>query len=331
MADVTLLDLVSLNNADPIIGLVESAVYSYPELSILDAIPHPGTTFEVGQRTALPQAQFAQVGAGVPTSKSTFSITRKEMFLMNNQLEVPLDYISAQTKSVGDILSIEAEGILNQSFYHITQQLYYGNTGTYGGTGYLADPLGFPGYCQIINGDANYQLAAGGASGSSTSVYLVSAHEKGVSLAVGKDGNMQMLPWSPQQIIVSGSGKTANKTMAMVSAFMGWFGMTAASPNSVWRYKGFDGVTLPTLGNSLSGTSVTDGYIASLLELVPTQYRKNLHLFLNRHGAAQLQRSRSSLGYQTADTAGAGAFPGLPTSSNGIPITITEAITSTET
>ncbi len=142
---------------------------------------------------------------------------------------------------------------------------------------------------------------------------------------------MQLLPWTQQQINVSGSGSTAKKTMAMVSSFIGWFGMTAANTYSVWRYKGFDGATLPTLGNSLSGTNITDGYIAKLLALVPLQYRKNLHIFINRSGAQQLQTTRSSLGYQPGGSAGGPAFPGLPDSSNGIPITITEAITTTET
>lgn len=330
MAVLNLLDLANLNNADSIIGLVESAIWDNAELAVLPAIPHPGTSFQVGRRTALPQAQFAQVGAGVATSKSTFVLENKTMFLMNNQLEVPLDYISAQTRSVGDILSIEAEGIINAAFFHLCQQLYYGNAGTYGGTNYAADSLGFPGYCQIIGNDTNFLLSAAGASGSSTSVYLVACHEKGVSLAVGKDGNMQLLPWTQQQISVSGSGYAAKKTMAMVSAFIGFFGMTAANTYSVWRYKGFDGTSLPTQGNSLSGKSVTDGYLAQLLALVPLQYRKNLHFFMNRNAAQQLQTTRSSLGYQPAGNAGGPAFPGLPDSSCGFPITITEAITQTE-
>lgn len=333
MAALTLLDLASLNNADPIIGLVESAVWSYPELAILPAVPHPGTSFQVGRRTVLPTAQFAQVGAGVPGSKSTFVLENKEMYLLNSQLIVPLDYLTAQTRAVGDILAIEAKGITDQSFYHITQQLYYGNSGTYGGTAYTPDPNGFLGYCQILGSDSNFVLNAGGASGSSTSLYLVSCHEQGVSLSVGKDGNMQLLPWTQQQITIGpgANDTTTNVTMAMVSAFMGWFGMTAANTYSVWRYKGFDGTTLPTLGNSLSGKSITDGYIAQLLALVPLQYRKNLHIFMNRNGAQQLQTTRSSLGYQPAGESGGPAFPGLPMSSNGIPICITEAITMTET
>ncbi len=116
MADLNLLDLASLNNADPIIGLVESAVFSYPELSVLPAVPHAGTSFQVGRRTVLPKSQFAQVGAGVTTSKSTFTMENKEMYLMNNQLEVPLDYLTAQTRAVGDILAIESKGLLDQSF-----------------------------------------------------------------------------------------------------------------------------------------------------------------------------------------------------------------------
>jgi hypothetical protein len=315
MPDVSLLDLVALNNADPIIGLVESAVFSYPELALLDAVPHPGTSYKVGRRTVLPQSQFARVGAGVPTSKSTFVLENKEMFLMNNQLEVPLDYIIAQTRSVGDILSIESKGQMDSAFFHLTQQLYYGNRGSLGGTGYVNDPLGFPGYTQIINGDANFEISAGGASGSSTSCYMLSCHEKGCSLAVGNEGSFNLTQWVQQQIAMAGG----NKNQAMVAALIGFFGNSVANEYSVWRIRNID-----------AAHPLTDALISQLLALVPIQYRINLKLLVNRSGSQSLQQSRTAITQQPADASGTVGWSPEPEFSNKIPITVTEAITNTE-
>jgi hypothetical protein len=317
MPDISLLDLVALNNGDSVIGLVESAVYSYPELGILDAVPHPGTGFDVCRRTAIPNVAFSNSGQGSVPTKSTYVLEHKPMFLMEPQLQVPMSIIAAQKKSVGDILTLEADGVMNSAFFHLCQQFYYGNSRSvsYGGSGYASDALGFPGYCDMIFGDTNFEISAGGASGASTSVYLVCCHEKGASLAVGNEGSMNILPWVQQQIALS----NGNVTQAMVSAFMGWFGLTLANEWTVWRVKGID-ATHP----------LTDALIAQVLALVPVQYRINMHLFLNRFASYSLQKSRTSVTQQPAGADGAVGWSPEPEFSNKIPITVTEAITNTE-
>lgn len=317
MANLNLLDLVALNNGDAVIGLVESAVFSYPELGILDAVPHPGTGYDVCRRTVLPVTQFSNSGQGnVPTS-SVYVMEHKPMFLMEPQLQVPMSIIAAQKKSVGDVLTLESDGVMNSAFFHLCQQLYYGNSRTagYGGSGYISDPLGYAGYCDMIYGDTNFEISAGGASGQSTSAYLVCCHEKGASLAVGNEGSMNILPWVQQQVALSGG----NVTQAMCSAFMGWFGLSLANEWTVWRVKGID-----------STHALTDNLISQIVELIPVQYRINMHLFLNRKGSQSLQNSRTSIAQQPANAAGMPGWSPAPNSSNDIPITITEAITNTE-
>jgi len=316
-----LLSLVALNNGDSVTGLVESSIWSYPELSILDAVPHPGTGFDVARRTALPTVAFSPSGQGnVPTS-STFVLEHKPMFLMEPQMLVPMSVIAAQKKPVGDILSIEADGVMKSAFYHLCQALYYGNSKNagYGGTAYLSDVYGYPGYCDLIFGDTNFEISAGGANGASTSCYLVSCHVQGASLAVGNEGSMNILPWVQQQVTLS----NGNVTQAMVSAFMGWFGLTLANQYSVWRVKGID-----------ASHPLTDALISQLIELIPVQYRINLQLFINRFGSQSLQASRTTIAtgfsYQPGDAAGKPAWSPAPKASNDVPITVTEAITNTE-
>ncbi len=323
MADLTLLDLVTLNNADPVIGLVESAITSKPELSELPAVAHEGTYFNVARRTGLPTAQFAQVGAGVTPSKSTFKLDRKEMFLMNSLLEIPKDYVTAQNKRLEDILAIEAAGIIEASFYKLCQQMYYGTSTTLGGSAYTPDANGFDGFAQLTNSDTNdLEINLGGTAGSSTSAYIVACNEKQTSLAVGKDGQLTLTPWLEQLITISGSGNTVKKNMAYVSQMLGWFGLTFADQYSVWRVRNADGST--------AGKSINDKAISQAIALIPVNKRNNLKIFVNRNGAAQLQESRSAVGFQTADGAGKGAYAPQPTDSNGVPLIVTEAITNTE-
>lgn len=319
MPDLSLLDLVALNNGDAVTGLVESAVWSYPELAVLDAVPHPGTGFDVCRRTTLPTANFSASGAGNAPTKSIYVLEHKPMFLMEPQLQVPMSIIAAQKRSVGDVLTLESDGVMNAAFFHLCQQFYYGNSvsAAYGGSAYVADPNGYSGYCDMIFGDTNFEISAGGASGSSTSAYLVCCHEKGASLAVGNEGSMNILPWVQQQVSLS----NGNVTQAMCSAFMGWFGLTLANEWTVFRVKGCDGTAGHTLNDSL---------ISQIIELVPVQYRINMHLFINRNGSQQLQASRTSIAQQPANALGTPGWSPAPTSSNDIPITVTEAITNTE-
>lgn len=320
MPDLNLLDITRLNNADSVTGLVESAIWSAPELQIFPAVPREGTRFQVARRTILPPAQFALPGGGVPPSKSTIVLDNHEMFYMETELEVPMGIIAAQNRAVGDVLAIESEGTLNANFFKLTQQMYYGSkslTTQNGGAGSISDPLGYPGAIQIINGDTNYWLKQGGASGSCTSAFLFCLHEKGTHLSVGKDGNMTLMPWVQQQIAFA----NGNKTQAMVSAFLGWFGMSVVNQYSVYRISGLDGTT---------GNTLTDKLVSDLIALIPIQYRINMHIFTSRSGAKQLQESRTAIGFQTADAKGAGAYPPQPTDSNGVPIHVTEAILATE-
>lgn len=317
MSDLNLLDLVKLNNADPITGLVESAVWSKPELEFFPAVARPGINFQVARRTKLPTAQFAKPGAGVAPSKSTLVLDNHEMFYMNTQLEVPIGIIQGQNRAVGDILAIEADGTLNASFFKLCQQIWYGNKGSDAGSAYTPDPNGYPGAIQVIDEDEDYWIQKEGADGSSTSAFLVSLHEKGAHLSVGRDGNMTLLPWIQQQITLA----NGNKDQAMVSAFMGWFGFSVVNEFSVYRISGLDG----TNGNTLN-----DALISDLLAKIPTQYRINLHLFTSRAGATQLQKSRTAINYQPAGEGGSVAYPPAPTSSNDIPLHVTEAISSVE-
>ena len=307
----TLLDLAARSGSDPVIGLVESAISFAPEMGLIEALPKTGTSYKVTRRTALPATQFIQNGAGVTSSKSTYVQETKNMFPMLTNLAIPELTAEGADDTLGDFLAQEADGAVKSAFFHLAQQFYYGTSN---------DKYGFEGYVQLINGDANYEIDAGGASGSSTSAYLVAMHKQGVSLAVGKNGSMTFSPWAQQQMIVGGTQSSGYQTTpSWVSAFKGWFGLTVANLYSVYRVKHID----PT-------HPLTDALGNQLLANIPTQYRIGLKWFMNEFGSYSLQKARSSVGFQAAGATGNPGYAPAPTELAGQPIVVTGAIINTE-
>jgi len=320
MADLTLLDLAARTNSDPVIGLVESAVSYAPELQFLPALPKKGTTYRVTRRTALPTAQFTANGAGVPTSKSTYVQEVKSLYWLETQLEIPESIVQGSDDELGDIMAQEADGAVKNSLFHLAQQIYYGGlTSGQAPSGYTVDNYGFPGIVDLINGSATNQISAGGASGSSTSAYLVALGNDAASLAVGKDGAMTLDGWTKQQIITSGSGNSAKKTTAYTNAFKGWFGFTVANIYNVYRISNID-ATHP----------LTDKLANQLLSQIPTQFRNGLRWFINEVGSYSLQSARSSVGFQPAGSTGNPGYAPAPSELAGYPVTVTSTILNTE-
>ena len=317
----TLLDLAARSGSDPVIGLVESAISFAPELGFIEALPKEGTSYKVTRRTTLPTAQFVQHGQGVTTSKSTYVQETKDMFPMLVNLEIPTITAEGSGDQLGDFLAQEADGAVKNAFFHISQQMYYGGlTGSSVPSSFTVDNLGFEGFVSIINGDTAYEIDAGGASGSSTSAYLVAMHRQGVTLAVGKNGAMTMPPFVEQQVVSGGNSTSGfQKQPAYVSSFKGWFGLTIANKYSVYRVKHID-ATHP----------LTDALGNQLLANIPTQYRLGLRWFMNEFGSYSLQKARSSVGYQPAGSTGNPGYAPAPTELAGQPIVVTSAILNTE-
>ncbi len=307
----TLLDLAARAGSDAVIGLVESAISYAPEIAFYEALPKTGVTYKVTRRTALPVAQFVLHGQGVVTSKSVYVQETKDMYPLLVNLEVPELTAEGADDELGDFLAQEADGAVKQAFFHIAQQFYYGVAN---------DSYGFPGYVSLINGDTNYEIDAGGAANASTSAYLVAMHRQGVTLAVGKNGNMTFDPWKQQQVVTGGNATSGfQKAPAFVSAFKGWYGLTVANKYSVYRIKHID-ATHP----------LTDALGNQLLAKIPTQFRIGLRWFMNEIGSFSLQQARSAVGYQPAGSTGNPGYAPAPTELAGQPITVTSTILNTE-
>jgi len=127
-----------------------------------------------------------------------------------------------------------------------------------------------------------------------------------------------MPAWTKQAITSTGN----KQLMAYVSNISTWIGLGIGSATSVWRVAGI---------TKTAGADLTDVRGHHLISKVPLNRRQGLRWFMNRTAAFTLQASRKAIGQVIAGPGGTPAFAPYPTELAGIPITITDSITDTET
>ena len=320
MANLTLLDLITLQKNDPLTGLVEDVTTYAPEVSSIPVVVRPGITYYIAKRTALPTSGFRQVNAGIASSKSSYKKEVKEMFPIDCQVTVDELIVKGDDRSTGDILSHEAQGALQSTLITVGSQTYYGaaNDGSNGFVGLRAQMYG--------------TSSVGGTTNSSTA-YALWLNPHGVSYDVGKDGVIAMPPFQRQQIAApSGTGTI----FAWVSNISFYIGLAVKSNYSVW---GVTGITTHTTGssyvfpngaNTVYDQAFTDRAAASLVAQVPLVRRNGLTWFVNRQTHFLLQQSRTAVNFQTAGSAGTPAWSSRPEMCEGFPIIVTDSITNTE-
>jgi hypothetical protein len=320
MAYLTLRDVVARSQNDALIGLVDDVIYNSPEMELLPMLPKLGTSYRIGRVTGFPTAQFAQVSGGVTPSKSTFKQEIASLNFVDVQLQIAEAIIKAdEGNSLEDILTGESSRAMRAAFQLLGKQMYYGTS---------ADANGFLGLTSVIAGVTGYEIDASAgspnAAGSNSSAWLVRLEDDGVSMAVGKNGTIELSPWAKQQTVVSGTGNSQKVQTSYVSNFSGFFGLTVASQYAAWRIKNISSA----IGKANGGTTynLNDLLGNQLVAVVPQQYRRNLRWFMTRDALYSLQASRSSVGYQPAGAVGTPGFAPTPTELAGFPITVTDSL-----
>lgn len=321
MANLTLLDLITLQKNDPLTGLVEDVTTYAPEVSSIPVVTRPGITYYIAKRTALPSSGFRQVNAGIASSKSSFKKEVKEMFPIDCQVTVDELIVKGDDRSTGDVLSHESQGALQSTLITIGSQTYYGAAND--------NSNGFVGLRAQMYGTAS----AGGTTNSSTA-YALWLNPHGVSYDIGKDGVIAMPPFQRQQIAAPvGSGTI----FAWVSNISFYIGLSVKSNYSVWGVTGITNHTTGVTGSFISGQNtiydqaMTDRKGAELVSQVPLVRRNGLVWFMNRQSHFLLQQSRAAINFQVAAASNASpAWSSRPEMCEGFPIVVTDSITNTE-
>ena len=322
MANLTLLDLITLQRNDPLTGLVEDVTTYAPEMSTIPVTVRPGITYYIAKRTALPTSGFRDVNQGIASSKSAYKKEVKEMFPIDVQVSVDELIVKGDDRSIGDVLSMEAQGALQSTLITVGNQTYYGqaNDGSNGFVGLRA---------QLVS------TASVGGTTNSTTAYALWLNPHGVSYDVGRDGVIAMPPFQRQQVVAPvGTGTI----FAWVSNISFYVGLSVKSNYSVY---GVTGITTHTTGsgagyfqngqNTVYDQSMSDRAAASLVAQIPLVRRNGLTWFLNRTSHFLLQQSRAAINFQAAAAENATpAWSSRPTFCEGFPVIVTDSISNTE-
>lgn len=321
MQVMTLAELAKLRGSSITGPLFDLCAAQYPETIVIPGRPIPGIVTSIPVRKALPHGGFRKANSpGVLLTASEYDYFTVSAYIFDTQLSVDEMVAEAHPFGKAAFLADELEANLRGSLAILTEQLYYGDA---------ASSDGYQGFATFI-GNADRLLVDGGASAgagielSSAFVARVSTNN-GVCWAYGNNGQfMAQEEWQRVQertaLLTSTAGATRAKTVLTNGSAM-WLGLQYY-PTSVVRICNVDVSEDAT-------DHITDHMIATAIKRFPAAYPPT-HIFMNSDMLHSLRLSRSlgATGIQT--TPGAQQLAPIPTESSGLPIVVTDGISSDE-
>lgn len=309
MAQANLLDISRINGTDAVVGLIEENQTYAPDVMALPARTIRGTSYKIGIRKTLPGVSFRAANGGTIYTKSEFENRLIECFILSGNIRADVAVASAYEDGPDAWKAIEASGVMRQAMIELGSQLYYGTAN---------DDKGFPGL-QAIHTAYSATLseplvvdAGGTTADTGSSVYGLKFGLQDVTLIFGQGTTFELGDWFQQMV---NDGTAGQDYLAHVASLNAWVGLQVGSVFSVGRLKD---------ATEDSGKGVTDAKLAELLSKYPVGHKPDAW-FMNRRSAFQLQSSRT-----TAFANVGQVIAPVPVESNGIPIIITDSITSTE-
>lgn len=302
---VTSLDIITLNNTDREVGLIEEVLTAVPELSLFPARTIKGINYRTMIRKTLPTIGFRGLNEGAPLTKSEFVNRLVECF----PLEAPwtADCMAADSYEDGAaaFLGMEAFGMTLAAFIRMAKSIYYGNATT---TTVGQDVKGYPGLIDSV--DSSLVIDAGGSTADTgSSVWAVRFGNADATLVYGNDGQVRVT--DPVVLpVTDDSGNTFDAYRQVLKARPG---LQVGSINSVGRIKKL---------TEDSGKGLNDALLIRLFNKFPIGFKPQAYL-MSRRSLGQLQASRTA-------TNSTGAPAPMPTDCNGVPIVATDAILDTE-
>lgn len=337
---ISLLDITKRKGGDQEVGLLEDTIIYAPELGSIMGRPIEGTQYKTIHRS-LPTVAFRQANNGSDTVKSNYRDSLHECSIIDAQIQADSAVVDAAApgngpqSDIGDPLFDEASGVIQGVYITTGAQTWYGTAKDANGFGGVAPFVG------SLNAATNTTPVCVGASGSNalvqSSAYFVWENIRGAHFIFGKNRGLTMMPeWRIQQV----NGANSKPMTALVNNIQGWLGFAINHPLSIARLANID------IANS---HSVTDALIAKVLAYLPLQmlaeananlntggpnkFGPGLKIFMNPVAFYGLQNSRTPIvsGIGTALTAATPLqYPSMQLSSCGIPIVLTNSITTTE-
>jgi hypothetical protein len=269
-----------------------------------------GTEHKYLKQTLASSAAFRAALAGLDKTTSQDTLVTDTLAILDGSFHADVALAQAAKNGIENYLERELMRTMRTVFATAEAQIIYG-TGN--------DASGFAGLSDDAQLDAvadEMVFDAGGANASTqTSCFLLRSGAEDVSFILGNDGNIvvdedpQIVPW----IATAGASPTYP---AYYIAVNGYSGFQIGGARSAARVCNIE-------CNDLTSTSAfTDDDIYAGLSLFPAARQPNM-IVMNRNALRLLRQSRTA-------TNGTGSPAPRPTEVEGIPIIVTDQISSTE-
>jgi len=305
LSDLVLVNDSNLSDVEDISDLVQDA----PFLAALAAgTASNGTTHKYIKEITAPTVGFRAVNVGRAHSKSGDQFVTADLKILDASFTVDKNLADEYKRGAESFLSMEASRHLRQAFFIAEQQLFYGTGG--------GDAGGFVGLADALDeaSDANVTALSGTAT-APTSVWFVRSmgDERDAMLILGNEGNLKIDPSFVQRVEDESTANTYYP--AYVTPISGWMGLQLGS---IWSLHRLANVETATTGDKL-----TDDRIYSALKRFPANRKPNM-IVMNQDALEDLRTSRTA-------TNATGAPAPIPEFVAGVPIVVSDAITSSET
>lgn len=307
MADtfITLTDLIEINDRNLADIEVTDLLDDAPLMKALAAATSSnGTKHQYTKETGAPIVGFRSANAGRENGASADTLVSIDLHILDASFAIDKAIADAFKGGPEALIAREGKRHLKAAFFKAEQQFL---NGTVGGAA-----AGFSGLADsLVLANGMVVNAGGTTAATGSSVYLVRTNADGVDCTAitGEDGQI-MLGETVTQQLTDSAGKYYPGYWTPCQT---WLGMQIGSAYSVGRIANI---------TADSGKTLTDELIYSALALFPAARQPNL-IVMNRRSLTQLRNSRTA-------TNATGAPAPRPTEVEGIPIVVTDAITSTE-
>lgn len=308
MADsyLTTANVATFNDTDMEL-VVDDILNRAPFLRAAAARAVRGNSFVYTRQTSAPAVGFRAANDGVENVKTTYEKVTVDLGILDASFAVDVAVAQSDERGWQHIMGVEAMNHLRQAMFEVEQQIINGTVGN-------VTTNAFEGFADQSNLDglSDDMVIDGGGStaGTGSSVYLVRVGEGDVQVLWGQNGEISI----GEMQIVERAGSGTGRFPAYYHPITGWCGVKIGSTYSVARIANL---------TEDSGDGLTDDKLYQAMALFPAD-RPPTHILMNRRSLRQLQNSRTA-------TNATGAPAPFPQSVEGVPIIVTDAISSTET
>jgi len=305
----TLAGLVQFNDRNLADLEISDLLDDAPLMQVLAAVPASnGTQHKYLKQTTASSASFRAALDGVTKTASADTLVTDTLKILDGSFDTDVALADAYKGGRDAWLQMELVRTMRQVFAEAEAQVIYGTGNDANGFAGLVDD----GQLDALS-DTMVTTASGSNASTQTSCFLIRSGVNDCAFVLGNDGNIVV---EDEPTIIQKDGSSTGTFPALYVPVTGYSGFQIGGAYSAARIANIE-------CNTLTSTSAfTDDHIYAALSLFPASRQPNM-IVMNRNALRLLRQSRTSVN-------ATGAPAPRPTEVEGIPIIVTDQISSTE-